>query len=55
MTDEEIPSFQDPNHWLDFFPPLGKRDLEDFGLATDWRRSFFTTDKNPYFDSFVRW
>jgi len=21
----------------------------------DWRRSFYTTDKNPYFDSFVRW
>ena len=21
----------------------------------DWRRSFITTDANPYFDSFVRW
>ena len=21
----------------------------------DWRRSFVTTDVNPYFDSFVRW
>lgn len=21
----------------------------------DWRRSFITTDVNPYFDSFVRW
>jgi leucyl-tRNA synthetase len=26
-----------------------------FGGAIDWRRSFLTTDKNPYFDSFVRW
>ena len=21
----------------------------------DWRRSFITTDANPYYDSFVRW
>lgn len=21
----------------------------------DWRRSFITTDVNPYYDSFVRW
>jgi len=25
------------------------------GLKADWRRSFLTTDVNPYFDSFVRW
>jgi leucyl-tRNA synthetase len=25
------------------------------GLGVDWRRSFITTDKNPYYDSFVRW
>jgi len=25
------------------------------GLKVDWRRSFITTDVNPYFDSFVRW
>ena len=24
-------------------------------MLTDWRRSFITTDMNPYFDSFVRW
>jgi leucyl-tRNA synthetase len=22
---------------------------------TDWRRSFITTDANPYYDAFVRW
>ena len=26
-----------------------------FFLQTDWRRSFITTDANPYYDSFVRW
>jgi leucyl-tRNA synthetase len=26
-----------------------------FGARIDWRRSFITTDINPYYDSFVRW
>ena len=25
------------------------------GCGIDWRRSFITTDRNPYYDSFVRW
>lgn len=24
-------------------------------VKVDWRRSFITTDANPYYDSFVRW
>lgn len=24
-------------------------------LQVDWRRSFITTDVNPFYDSFVRW
>jgi len=24
-------------------------------LKVDWRRTFITTDANPYYDSFVRW
>lgn len=24
-------------------------------LQVDWRRTFITTDANPFFDSFVRW
>lgn len=24
-------------------------------FQVDWRRSFVTTDINPYYDSFVRW
>jgi leucyl-tRNA synthetase len=52
---EEIHKFADPQHWLDFFPPLCKRDLTNFGARIDWRRSFVTTDANPYYDAFVRW
>eukprot|EP01025_Chloroclados_australasicus_P057390 TRINITY_DN714_c1_g2_i3.p1 TRINITY_DN714_c1_g2~~TRINITY_DN714_c1_g2_i3.p1 ORF type:complete len:726 (+),score=86.15 TRINITY_DN714_c1_g2_i3:778-2955(+) len=25
------------------------------GCSVDWRRSFITTDANPYYDSFVKW
>ncbi len=28
-------------------------DLADAGLKIDWRRSFITTDVNPFYDSFI--
>ena len=52
---QDISRFADPQHWLQFFPPLCKRDLNAMGARIDWRRSFVTTDANPYYDSFVRW
>ncbi|KAK4952227.1 cytosolic leucyl tRNA synthetase [Elasticomyces elasticus] len=52
---EEIHRFANPQHWLQFFPPLCKRDLTNFGARIDWRRSMVTTDANPYYDAFVRW
>lgn len=30
-------------------------DMKKMGAGVDWRRSFITTDVNPYYDSFVRW
>ncbi|XP_018025140.1 leucine--tRNA ligase, cytoplasmic [Hyalella azteca] len=55
LQDEEIKQFTDTNHWLDYFPPATKRDLQRVGLHVDWRRSFITTNRNAYYDSFVRW
>uniref|UniRef100_A0A8R1E749 leucine--tRNA ligase n=1 Tax=Caenorhabditis japonica TaxID=281687 RepID=A0A8R1E749_CAEJA len=55
MSDEEIRDFADPTFWLYYFPPHCISDLKKMGLKADWRRSFITTDINPYFDSFVRW
>lgn len=55
MSDEEIVKFSEAEHWLDYFPPLAIQDLKRMGLKIDWRRSFITTDVNPYYDSFVRW
>ena len=55
VPEEDILKFQDSKHWLEYFPPLGKQDLIAFGSHIDWRRSFITTDANPYYDSFIRW
>jgi leucyl-tRNA synthetase len=43
------------DHWLHYFPPLAREHLGHMGCSVDWRRSFITTDMNPYYDSFVRW
>ena len=51
----ELTRFTDPYYWLEYFPPRAKGDLQNLGVKVDWRRSFITTDMNPYFDSFVRW
>ncbi|XP_024188542.1 leucine--tRNA ligase, cytoplasmic isoform X1 [Rosa chinensis] len=55
LSDSDISKFQDPYKWLTYFPPLAVEDLKAFGLGCDWRRSFITTDMNPFFDAFVRW
>ncbi|SJM86222.1 probable Leucine--tRNA ligase, cytoplasmic [Zygosaccharomyces bailii] len=52
---EEVKKFADAQHWLTYFPPLCQRDCDSFGSRIDWRRSFITTDKNLYYDAFVRW
>ncbi|ORE03939.1 leucyl-tRNA synthetase [Rhizopus microsporus var. microsporus] len=51
----EIHKFADPYYWTEFFPPQTIADMTAFGAKVDWRRSFITTDANPYFDAFVRW
>lgn len=52
---EEVSKFADLKYWLEFFPPLAQRDVTALGSRVDWRRSFITTDINPYYDAFVRW
>lgn len=32
LTDEEIRQFADPHHWLYYFPPNCKADLQRMGL-----------------------
>ncbi len=55
VPESKIPAFSDPVHWLRHFPPRAARDMRAMGCGVDWRRSFITTDLNPFYDAFVRW
>lgn len=55
IPEEEIPKFHDPMYWLQYFPPHAIGDLKRFGMNIDWRRSFITTDVNPFYDAFITW
>src|ERR1700721_1481413 len=52
---DHVKKFADPAYWLQYFSPVCRDDWSSIGLAVDWRRSFITTDANPFYDSFVRW
>ncbi|KAG0251005.1 cytosolic leucyl tRNA synthetase [Mortierella polycephala] len=51
----EIYKFADPHHWLTYFPPIATDDVKKIGYKIDFRRSFLTTDANPFYDAFIRW
>jgi len=34
---------------------VGLPNEDELTLQVDWRRTFITTDANPFYDSFVRW
>ena len=52
---EDVIKFADAQYWLTYFPPLCQDDCTSLGARIDWRRSFITTDSNPYYDAFIRW
>lgn len=55
ISDDEIPNFADPYYWIKYFPQEAEKDMKDIGASIDFRRSFVTTDINPYYDSFITW
>ena len=55
VPDDEIPKFKEDTYWLEYFGTRGREDLQKLGIMVDWRRSFITTDINPYYDSFIQW
>ncbi|KAG0084434.1 cytosolic leucyl tRNA synthetase [Podila epicladia] len=52
---EDIHKFADPQQWLTYFPPFATSDTKKIGYKIDFRRSFITTDANPFYDAFIRW
>lgn len=55
FSEKEIPKFSELRHWVDIFVPAAKEDFTRMGASIDWRRSFITTNMNPYYDKFIRW
>jgi leucyl-tRNA synthetase len=55
VSEDELINFVNPKYWLIYFPQIAKKDIIDFGLSVDHRRSFVTTDINPHYDSFIKW
>jgi leucyl-tRNA synthetase len=55
FTDEQIPAFKEPLHWIKTFTKEAEKDLAAYGTSVDWRRSFITTDLNPRYDKFIKW
>jgi leucyl-tRNA synthetase len=55
VPEEHIDKMADPVYWTEYFPVVTREFLNQLGVAVDWRRSFITTELNPYYDSFVRW
>jgi leucyl-tRNA synthetase len=55
IPEEEIPTFGDPEHWIEYFPREWRQDARGLGLGIDWRREFHTTELNPAYDAFIRW
>jgi leucyl-tRNA synthetase len=52
---DEIYKFVNPKYWIEYFPKYGLEDITKMGLMVDKRRSFVTTDINPFYDSFIKW
>ena len=55
VLDEDLQKFENPDFWLQYFPPYAQSDLEKLGANIDFRRSFITTDKQKYYDKFIEW
>ena len=52
---EIIKEFVDPKFWIGYFPKFGIQDITKLGIMVDKRRSFITTEANPFYDSFIKW
>jgi leucyl-tRNA synthetase len=55
ITEDEIKNFIDPYYWVKYFPNLALDHIQKLGVMVDKRRSFVTTDINPFYDSFIKW
>ncbi|MBI2147478.1 leucine--tRNA ligase [Candidatus Woesearchaeota archaeon] len=55
VPEADISKFAEPEHWISYFVPEYRKDIQSLGLSIDWRREFFTTELNPHYNKFVQW
>lgn len=55
VADDDIEKFKNPEFWIIYFSEKAKDDLIEFHINADFTRSFYTTQMNPYYDSFIQW
>jgi len=55
VAESEIDQFANPEHWIHYFSPRYREDVQRAGLSIDWRREFITTNLNPQYDAFIQW
>jgi len=55
IPENEIINFTNYQYWGEYFPKKAQKTLERFAISYDSRRSFITTDCNPFYDKFVKW
>lgn len=52
---DELGNFTNPYHWITYFSAKAQEDVKLMNPYIDFTRSFFTTNMNPYYDSFITW
>lgn len=55
IPEDDIANFVNPEKWVEYFPSLGLKHIKELGIMCDTRRSFVTTEINPFYDAFVKW
>lgn len=55
IKDEELSKFKEPIQWVKTFSKEAEKDLTNYGMSIDWRRTFITTDLNPRYSKFISW
>ncbi len=55
FSDDDLPKFEQPKHWIKVFGKVWGEDLRKMGMSIDWRRNFVTTDLNPHYSAFIQW
>ncbi|MEM4882313.1 MAG: leucine--tRNA ligase [Nanopusillaceae archaeon] len=55
IPESDFEKLKSPEGWAIYFMQLNREYFKKFGFSIDWRREFYTTYLNPWYDKFVKW